>query len=38
MWELTKWYEKVAYVIGWMVSVYFGLCFVIGLIIGILES
>jgi hypothetical protein len=30
MWQLTKWYEKVVYVVGWVCTILFLLGFIMG--------
>jgi hypothetical protein len=34
-WQLGKWYEKTAYVIGVLTTGYLALCFIAGVLIGI---
>lgn len=38
MWVLNKWYEKVVYVIGWVVAIIWILYFIAGVIIGINQN
>lgn len=35
-WVLDKWYKKVTYIIGWIVSGYLVLSFVIGFVYGLM--
>ena len=38
MWKLTKWYEKVVYIIGWIYTVLMLLAFIVGFVEGVLEG
>lgn len=37
-WLLKRWFEKVVYVSGWVLTVFWLLCILVGLIQGILEA
>ena len=37
-WGLTKWYEKTSYVLGLIFLVYMGICFSIGVVVGVLDA
>lgn len=37
-WHLTRWYEKVLYVLGWVLTIWFILAFVVGYVVGYLGA